>query len=92
VPAQLDLARRGDAVGNHLAVREAAHAIKGMVSIFGADITEQAAAELEHLAKDGPLPAGALKALEAAVDTFAAALRDYRWEDAARSSELQTQP
>ncbi|MBK6852717.1 MAG: response regulator [Burkholderiales bacterium] len=82
VPEQLALARAGEAAGDHLAVREAAHAIKGMVSIFGAEQSERAAAELEHLAKSGPLPPGALDSLDAALDAFVAALSVHRWEAA----------
>jgi HPt (histidine-containing phosphotransfer) domain-containing protein len=94
VPAQLALAVQGEAANDHHAVREAAHALKGMVSIFGAERTEHAAAELERLAKTGPLPDGALVGLQAAVTAFLDELRVYRWEagDAAQVPALAAHP
>jgi CheY-like chemotaxis protein len=79
VPAQLALAHDSLAQADPLALREAAHAIKGMVSMFGADRTERAAAALEKLAPDLPRAAGALAELDHAVGEFMTALHNHRW-------------
>jgi HPt (histidine-containing phosphotransfer) domain-containing protein len=79
VPAQLEQLRQGHAMGNCRHVSECAHAIKGMVSMFGAERTVSTAVQLEQLANEGLPPASALAELEAAIDDFSQALANYRW-------------
>jgi HPt (histidine-containing phosphotransfer) domain-containing protein len=79
VPLQFAQLEQARAAGDHGAVREVAHAIKGMVSMFGADRTVQAAVKIERMAADALPPADAVAELQAAITDFAAALSTYRW-------------
>ncbi|MDD2685454.1 MAG: response regulator [Gallionella sp.] len=61
------------------AVKRNAHTLKGMVGIFAAERTMQAAAELEQLADHhGELDVAVLK-LASALDELQGAIREYRW-------------
>jgi PAS domain S-box-containing protein len=75
----LTSARRGVAEADGEMVRHAAHAIKGMVSIYGARRTIQAAERLERLDTTGATAALSLAELEAAMDELGAALQAYTW-------------
>jgi CheY-like chemotaxis protein len=79
VPPLLEQAQQGVSSGDTAAVRAAAHAIRGMVSMFSAQRTMQAAERLEHLDGEAAPAAGAYTELEAAVTEFSSALKDYRW-------------
>jgi HPt (histidine-containing phosphotransfer) domain-containing protein len=79
LPVQLELARHGLTQADPPAMREAAHAIKGMVSMFGADRTERAAVTVEQQAADLPQATRALAALDQAAGEFMSMLHAHRW-------------
>jgi HPt (histidine-containing phosphotransfer) domain-containing protein len=85
VPRQLELACQARAQGDPRRLRDAAHAIKGMVSMFGAERSVQAAAALEVLANNerpgasSPLVDQALAELTQAIGDLMVALQNYRW-------------
>jgi CheY-like chemotaxis protein len=61
-------------------VHRSAHAIKGMVGIFSAERTMQAAAELERLAQQAGVRLDEpVSELKLALDELLAAMRDYHW-------------
>ena len=78
-PLQLQAAQ--EAITNNDAdkLRRAAHTLKGMVGIFAAERTMQAAAELERIAETPERAAPALATLTAAVQELDAAIRAYQW-------------
>jgi PAS domain S-box-containing protein len=81
----IELACQARAQGDPQRLRNAAHAIKGMVSMFGAERSVQAAAELEVMADDerpgavSPLVDQAQAVLTQAIGDLMLALQDYRW-------------
>jgi len=77
-PTLLSQAQDAQARGAVLALREAVHALKGMVGIFAAGPALQACLSVEQQA-DTPAAAAALAELARAMDTLLVALRDYRW-------------
>ncbi len=81
-PVQMQHILQALVQGDSAAVQHAAHTIKGMVGIFSAERTVQAAARLEQLAASGSLKPGALEAaaeLEGAMAELQAALLLYQW-------------
>ena len=82
-PVQMQHIRQGLEQSDSAAVRHAAHMVKGMVSIFCAERTVQAAARLEQLAALGdltPAEVGAAAArLEAAMAELQSAVQNYQW-------------
>ncbi len=81
-PVQMQQIREALARGESEVVHRGAHTIKGMVGIFSAERSVQAAARLEKLAALGSLKPGALEAaaeLEAAMTDLQAALLLYQW-------------
>jgi len=82
-PVQMQHFRQGLVQGDSAAVRHAAHTIKGIVGIFCAERTVQAAARLEQLAERGdltPSEVGAAAAeLEAAMTELHSAVQNYQW-------------
>jgi HPt (histidine-containing phosphotransfer) domain-containing protein len=85
-PLMLDEVRSAVARGNARELQNAAHALKGCVSNFGAESARAAAAYVEVLAREGDLHrAGAACAvLESEVARFAQALAVFSNELAAR--------
>ncbi len=81
-PLRMQQIRQALVQDDSAAVRHAAHTIKGMVGIFAAERTVQAADRLEQLAVLGSLKPGALEAaaeLEVAMAELQAALLLYQW-------------
>ena len=82
-PVQMQHISQGLEQSDSAAVRHAAHMVKGMVSIFCAERTVQAAAQLEQLAALGdltPAEVGAAAArLEAAMAELQSAVQNYQW-------------
>lgn len=82
-PVQMQHLRQGLAQGNSTEVHHRAHTLKGMASLFGAQRTVQAAAQLEQLAARGDLAlaeVGATAAeLEEAMTQLHVALQGYQW-------------
>ncbi len=78
-PPLLQQAHQGLAGADGPGVSHAAHAIKGMVSLFAAERSILAAERLEKLANEGHPEAGALTELETAVTEFTTALQEYQW-------------
>ncbi|MGC2165486.1 MAG: PAS domain S-box protein [Gallionella sp.] len=70
--------KAGMANADAAAIRHSAHALKGMVGIFAAERTMQAAASVEKLAGDAELD-GAVQKLELALSDLTAAIQNYRW-------------
>jgi PAS domain S-box-containing protein len=70
--------KKGLADGDADAVRHSAHALKGMVGIFAAERTMQAAAQVEQMIGK-PSLAEAVAGLESALTELAAAIRAYQW-------------
>ncbi|MFA6121525.1 MAG: PAS domain S-box protein [Sideroxydans sp.] len=77
-PPHIEKIKKGMAQGEADAVRHSAHALKGMVGIFAADRTMQAAAKVETMAGK-PDVQEAVSELEAALDELVAAIRAYQW-------------
>jgi len=82
-PVQMQHIRQGLVQGDSAAVRHAAHTIKGMVGIFAAERTVQAAARLEQLVVLGDLTPAEVGAatveLEAAMAELQSAVQVYQW-------------
>jgi PAS domain S-box-containing protein len=74
----LDEIKAGMARGDAEAVRHSAHALKGMVGIFAAERTTQAAASVEERA-DGDGLESAVTELEVALAELTDAIRNYCW-------------
>ncbi len=77
-PPHLEKIRNGLAQGDADAVRHSAHALKGMVGIFAAERTMQAAATVEAMAGEAGL-AAAVAALEISLTDLETAIRAYQW-------------
>jgi len=79
-PSHIEKIKNGLAQGDADAVRHSAHTLKGMVGIFAAERTMQAAEKLEYLAgTGGEEMTAALAELEIALSELENALRDYQW-------------
>jgi PAS domain S-box-containing protein len=93
-PVHMQHIRDGLAHGDSSTVLHSAHTIKGMVGIFAAERSVQAAAQLENLAAQGDLTAGAIVAaseLEAAMSELRMAVEIYRLQDAPAWSRIRDQ-
>ncbi|WP_201494867.1 response regulator [Rubrivivax sp. A210] len=77
-PLQLARVRQGLQAGDAQEVRSGAHALQGMVVIFGAERTQRAAARLEAR-PDGAETAAAVVELEAAFAELQGAVDAFRW-------------
>ena len=77
-PTLLSQAHDAQARGEVVALREAVHALKGMVGIFAAGPAQQACLSVEQQAGT-PAAAAAMAELASTMDTLQEALRDYRW-------------
>ena len=77
-PRQLDAVRQAVAAGDAKALEQAAHLLRGSVGNFVATEATAAAARLEAFGHSGDLSqaAGALRALEAAIERLTPALRE----------------
>lgn len=77
-PRQLDAVRQAVAAGDAAALEQAAHLLRGSVGNFVASEATAAAARLEAFGRAGDLShaAGALRALEAAIERLTPALRE----------------
>lgn len=77
-PGQLDAVRRAVAAGEAEALEQAAHLLKGTVGNFMAAEATAAAARLEAFGRSRDLSqaAGALRALEAAIERLTPALQE----------------
>jgi len=79
-PPHIEKIKNGLAQGDADAVRHSAHTLKGMVGIFAAERTMQAAEKLESPAgAGGEGMTAALVELETALSELENALRDYQW-------------
>jgi len=78
IPVQLQCIKAGVSSDDAGAIRRGAHAIKGMVGVFGAERTMQAATVLEQDATEPEFASGVTE-LEAALSEFENALRGYQW-------------
>ncbi len=82
-PVQMQQIRQGLVQGDSAAVRHAAHTIQGMVGIFCAERTVQAADRLEQLAALGDLTSAEVGAatveLEAAMTELQSTVQNYQW-------------
>jgi len=79
-PSHIEKIKNGLAQGDADALRHSAHTLKGMVGIFAAERTMQAAEKLEYLAgTGGEEMTAALAELEIALSELENALRDYQW-------------
>jgi len=77
-PIHITKIKQGLADGDVDAVRHSAHTLKGMVGIFAAERTMQAAAKLEELAGKTDLDVEVAE-LEASLAELEAAIRAYQW-------------
>lgn len=77
-PRQLEGVRQAVAAGDAAALEQAAHLLRGSVGNFVANEATAAAARLEAFGRTGDLAqaAGALPALEAAIERLTPALRE----------------
>lgn len=77
-PRQLDAVRLAVTSGDAKAVEQAAHLLRGSVGNFAAPEATAAAARVEALGRSGDLSnaAGALRALEVAIERLTPALRE----------------
>jgi PAS domain S-box-containing protein len=78
-PLKLQAAHAAHAAGDADALRHAAHALKGMVGIFGAEQTMQLAARLEQVADRPEQATITLAELETSMQALDAAIRSYQW-------------
>jgi signal transduction histidine kinase/CheY-like chemotaxis protein len=78
-PAKLRKIRQSIARKDAPALAAAAHALKGAVAIFGADVAVESARDLQQMGREGNLvnAAGALRKLDEALATLNAKLREY---------------
>jgi PAS domain S-box-containing protein len=79
-PVQLRKLQDAQAQGNLAAMRQAAHALRGMASVFSAQHTVRCAHQLEQCA-DSLQAAELVSALESAMQQLALALTSYSWHD-----------
>lgn len=77
-PTHMEKIKQGSMDGDVDAVRHSAHTLKGMVGIFAAERTMQAAAQVEQMVGKSGL-AEAVVDLESALTELGAAIRAYQW-------------